>query len=432
MIPRLYWKLFDLLALALAFWLAYVLLPLCRPLFQEGGLLRFGWLDLISTPRMFDEELPPIAELSVVYLAVAPVSLLALGAMGVYRSSLGQRRSRIVLACVVAPLLGLGVLAVALFGVHRGSGNRLFIFSFILLSMLSLLTYRLVLHNFYARWSRRGYNNQQTLLVGSEDCLGGVIELLRKARQGFQIYGYLGLRREEPAVCLNRSLATVSRLGVVDDLGDFLISQHIDEVVAVVSARARQPQDWVSGVVSSCDQLGITLRIVTHDIVFREQKALRLTRPNEDFPLACLELLPAYVRTDALFAKRLFDLVVSAILLVLLSPLLALIAVLIKLCEPKEPAIYPWQVVGQNGQAFTSYKFRTMVANADALKEQLMARNEMKGPVFKIADDPRVTPLGRTLRKFSLDELPQLWSVVKGDMSLVGPRPAGPHGAQAL
>jgi len=213
----------------------------------------------------------------------------------------------------------------------------------------------------------------------------------------------------------------------VDDLGDFLISQHIDEVVAVVSARAGQPQDWLSGVVSSCDQLGITLRIVTHDIVFREQKALRLTRPNEDFPLACLELLPAYVHTDALFAKRLFDIVVSTVLLVLLSPLLALIAVLIKLCEPREPAIYQWRVIGQNGQAFTSYKFRTMVANADALKEQLMDRNEMKGPVFKIADDPRVTPLGRILRKFSLDELPQLWSVVKGDMSLVGPRPAGPN-----
>ena len=82
-------------------------------------------------------------------------------------------------------------------------------------------------------------------------------------------------------------------------------------------------------------------------------------------------------------------------------------------------------MVGQNGKHFTGYKFRTMVPNADALKAELMERNEMNGPVFKMEADPRITPAGRFLRKYSLDELPQLWSVLKGDMSLVGPRPAG-------
>lgn len=108
--------------------------------------------------------------------------------------------------------------------------------------------------------------------------------------------------------------------------------------------------------------------------------------------------------------------------LLVLSPLLVTIAAVSKLTSPG-PVLYRWRVVGQGGRPFTGYKFRTMVQNADALKQELLAQNEMHGPVFKMVDDPRITPFGRVLRKFSLDELPQLWSVLKGDMSLVGPRP---------
>ncbi len=120
--------------------------------------------------------------------------------------------------------------------------------------------------------------------------------------------------------------------------------------------------------------------------------------------------------------KRLFDVVVSGLMLVVLSPLLLIIALAIKL-DAEGPVLYRWKVVGQGGRPFTGYKFRTMVVNADALKAQLMAQNEMSGPVFKLKEDPRITRVGKFLRKFSLDELPQLWSVFKGDMSLVGPRP---------
>lgn len=116
------------------------------------------------------------------------------------------------------------------------------------------------------------------------------------------------------------------------------------------------------------------------------------------------------------------DLIVSGAALIFLSPLLGVITLAIKL-SPPGPLLYRWNVVGQGGRFFTGYKFRTMVANADEIKQQLLAQNEMQGPVFKIKDDPRITRVGRILRKFSLDELPQLWSVFKGDMSLVGPRP---------
>jgi lipopolysaccharide/colanic/teichoic acid biosynthesis glycosyltransferase len=120
--------------------------------------------------------------------------------------------------------------------------------------------------------------------------------------------------------------------------------------------------------------------------------------------------------------KRLIDLMVAALALVLLSPVLIAIALAIKFGS-NGPAFFRWPVVGQNGKPLRAYKFRTMVVGADALKQQLLDQNEATGPVFKMKNDPRITPVGRILRKFSLDELPQLWSVVNGDMSLVGPRP---------
>jgi lipopolysaccharide/colanic/teichoic acid biosynthesis glycosyltransferase len=120
--------------------------------------------------------------------------------------------------------------------------------------------------------------------------------------------------------------------------------------------------------------------------------------------------------------KRTLDVVGSVLLLLVLSPLLLLLAILVKLSSPG-PILYPWYVAGKDGVAFMSYKFRSMYTNADEIKAQLAHLNEMRGPAFKITDDPRITPLGKWIRRYSMDELPQLYSVLKGDMSLVGPRP---------
>ncbi len=120
--------------------------------------------------------------------------------------------------------------------------------------------------------------------------------------------------------------------------------------------------------------------------------------------------------------KRGMDIALSLVGLIFLAPVFAVAAMLVKLTS-SGPILYRWRVVGRNGRYFTAFKFRSMVENADAMKDKLMAGNEMEGPVFKLTRDPRVTPVGRFLRKLSIDELPQLWSVLKGDMSLVGPRP---------
>lgn len=127
-----------------------------------------------------------------------------------------------------------------------------------------------------------------------------------------------------------------------------------------------------------------------------------------------------------LAGKRVLDVVVSGLLLILLSPLLALIALLVAATSPG-PLFYVCHWVGQGERRFSGLKFRTMVPNADALEAQLAAQNEMNGPAFKMTNDPRVTPLGKILRRYSLDELPQLWNVLIGDISLVGPRAPREH-----
>ena len=124
--------------------------------------------------------------------------------------------------------------------------------------------------------------------------------------------------------------------------------------------------------------------------------------------------------------KRLIDIVFSFVALVLLSPLMIAIAMAIKITTPHLPVLYRWKAVGYRGHHFTDYKFTTMVADADKRKAELSALNEMSGPVFKIKNDPRITPLGKFLRKYSLNEFPQFWCVLVGDMSVVGPRPALP------
>jgi exopolysaccharide biosynthesis polyprenyl glycosylphosphotransferase len=143
-----------------------------------------------------------------------------------------------------------------------------------------------------------------------------------------------------------------------------------------------------------------------------------------DFPV--MELLREPIPAVGLLVKRLVDVVGSALGLVLLAPVMALLAAMVRLDSPG-PAIYRSWRVGRKGRKFLCYKLRTMVLNADELKEELRHMNERQGPLFKISDDPRVTRLGRWLRRSSLDELPQLWSVLKGDMSLVGPRPPVPE-----
>ena len=128
-----------------------------------------------------------------------------------------------------------------------------------------------------------------------------------------------------------------------------------------------------------------------------------------------------------LFFKRAMDIIGSLCGIILLSPLLIIVALAIKIEDPKGSIFFSQKRCGKDNKLFPMYKFRSMVSNAEELLEELMEHNEMDGPVFKIKEDPRITRVGKFIRKTSIDELPQLFNILKGDMSIVGPRPAIPH-----
>jgi exopolysaccharide biosynthesis polyprenyl glycosylphosphotransferase len=202
-------------------------------------------------------------------------------------------------------------------------------------------------------------------------------------------------------------------IGRISELAELARTGFVDEVILA----GPHDREKTLRVLRKAQQLRLDVKIAP-DLFGCEPT--RETERIGGIPLICLhaERLPV----TALFLKRALDLVGAGVLLILMAPTLALLALLVKLDSPG-PALYGAPRAGRKGRPFLCYKFRTMVRSADALKEGLRGRNQRQGPFFKISDDPRITRVGRLLRRYSLDELPQLWNVLKGEMSLVGPRP---------
>ena len=209
-------------------------------------------------------------------------------------------------------------------------------------------------------------------------------------------------------------------LGDVDDLQKCLRTSPIDEVY--LAGDPARHGDEMQCAVRVCERFGVPFALPAYS--FRLERA----RPADPAAVAdgYLHYLTHAPRPYQRSVKRLFDIFVSAATLVVLSPLFVAVAVLVKLTS-KGPVFFRQARVGLHGRPFNIFKFRTMVVNAEALKEQLLANNEQTGPVFKMKNDPRITPIGRFLRKHSIDELPQLINVLRGDMSVVGPRPPVPQ-----
>jgi exopolysaccharide biosynthesis polyprenyl glycosylphosphotransferase len=204
-------------------------------------------------------------------------------------------------------------------------------------------------------------------------------------------------------------------LGRIEDVGRVLDVYRIQEVII---ADPDFPQERAVELVDTCHQRGVTVRIAPSTMEILVQRAEFV--PGASVPL--FELRPPVFDGVDFFVKRTFDLVVSALLLVVLSPLLALIALGVRLSS-RGPIIYRSFRPGIGGEPFPCLKFRTMFTDADDRQQELEAFNEGSGALFKIRLDPRVTRVGRLLRRYSLDELPQLINVLRGQMSLVGPRP---------
>ncbi len=259
------------------------------------------------------------------------------------------------------------------------------------------------------------YNLRTILFVGADGRTRQIIEQFqRNHTRGYKIAGCLTLDPDR----LGREINGVEVLGTTDRFQEILWTQPIDEVIFSLPIIYMKELSRLIGI---CEELGVKSRTM---IDFFEPK---VAKPNieriGDSPMLTLSTTPDNL--NRLLIKRVIDVVVSSIALAVLLPVFALIGLLIKVTS-SGPILYSQDRCGLNGRVFKFYKFRTMVQNADKIQERFKHLNEMSGPVFKIKNDPRVTRIGRFLRKYSLDEFPQLYHVLTGNMSLVGPRPPVP------
>jgi exopolysaccharide biosynthesis polyprenyl glycosylphosphotransferase len=421
---RLVLRMFDFVVLVIAFWLAAKLVMPLHALLDAWGILDAGWIaNFLAPVGELGKTRPSPFDLGWIFVTMCPPTIICYQLFGAYRPIKEQSARAIAIASLLAPLAGVGVLTVLLFALRDPGYSRLLVFSFALFSFLLLAAGRYSAAMAYRERLRNGYLVKEVAVIGAPDALERIIATFRSGRpEEYSLIGYFGLHSEQQVPYLSNG-NELPFLGNVQQVGDALIHTPIQVIVIGLPTNGAP---WLDSVLRACDYFRVTTYLVPEGLLKTPLRDLRPVQTDSPFSCPSVRLNPVNLDPQLVFMKRMMDLCVSSVLLLLLSPILLLIAIAIKATSPRLPVIYPWRVAGYKGKQFTGYKFRTMVANADVQKAELMSRNEMTGPVFKIANDPRVTPIGRFLRKHSLDELPQLWSVVKGDMSLVGPRPAVP------
>lgn len=263
---------------------------------------------------------------------------------------------------------------------------------------------------------RKNRKLRNMLIIGwNKRAYDFAMSILEKPQLGYRIIGFLDVYSENEN---NRRFDLyLECLGTLADFDYVVDHRGVDEVVLSLPIRSFYEQ--TSYLIEHCETQGIEVHLLSN---FFEMKIARAQIDEFDgIPVLTFKTTPISIWQS--YVKRSFDLIVASVILTLLAPVFLLAAILIKLLSPGGPIFFVQTRIGYNRHHFKMIKFRTMVPNAAQLQKRLENFNEAQGPVFKIKDDPRITRIGHFLRKTSIDELPQLFNVIKGDMSLVGPRP---------
>src|SRR5215470_4515373 len=289
-----------------------------------------------------------------------------------------------------------------------------FLLLFWSINSLALLASRALLRHSLRGMRRHGHNLRNTLILGTNSRAVEFANRLRaKPEWGYRILGCVDERWSGLANFINSGFKLVAN---PSGLAEFLRNNIVDEVAIYLPLRSFHAQ--ASAIARLCAQHGITVRY--------DADIFGVSRTR--VPLAEFDSDPYFARSTvnpdgwALILKRLLDILGSSALVVLLMPVLIVTAILIKLTS-RGPVFFRQERIGVNKRRFRIWKFRTMILGAESLISDLEGHNEVSGPVFKIKNDPRVNRLGKWLRRTSVDELPQLFNVLRGEMSLVGPRP---------
>lgn len=284
-----------------------------------------------------------------------------------------------------------------------------------LLSVILLGIGRLLKVSLLRRMRRQGIGTRRVLIVGAGEVARTVMRaVVANPECGYNIIGFLD---DNPAKG-ETDIGRFKGLGSNDNLPHILQEEEIEEVIITLPWQYHRK---IMSIMAQCERKNIRTQIVP-DLF---QMTLNQMHVEEIAGVPMIGIKEVAISSLNQLIKRTIDLVFSAVVLVVAGPLMALIALMIKLESPG-PVLFPQERVGKNGRRFTLYKFRSMIEGAEHQQEALRDLNEADGPLFKIRDDPRATRLGKWLRRLSLDELPQLYNVLRGEMSLIGPRPPIP------
>lgn len=380
----------DVFAIALAFQCAYVL---C---YSDRGSLFFNEKNFL-----------------ILFLGILPFWLLILYLIKNTEIPRTKRYRAMFLEYLLSALIMLAFMTVSFLIIRIDTISIPFQIELTLFGFLFLFTVRVFEYKVFKVFRERGYNQLNVVLIADGSSMQFIESLLSKKEWGYRIIAiFSGSARLYEKYEKSIILLPEDNLPVLNDLikGDI-----IDEVLYI--KRKVVPSE-VRYVVSSCEELGVVFRLKSEDNKIKLTNAIKTNIANTTF----LNFINIPNNPYELALKKIMDIFISLFMLIILSPVLLIISALIKFTS-SGPVIFKQARVGLRGRKFNLYKFRTMVFNADALRKGLDAENEVDGPVFKIKNDPRITKIGRILRKTGLDELPQLFNIMIGEMSLIGPRP---------
>lgn len=339
--------------------------------------------------------------------------VLALWYQGLYRLRVRWQLRTEAKDIARSTLLYAAITLASLFVIHRDNVSRLFLLAIFIVQPIVTFAARSILRFAFSYLRERGYNTRYMLVVGTGRLAQDFADLVEaRATLGISVIGHVSVPNGGPAV------VTRPILGPIDAIEQIFHTNIVDEVAACLP---RESAAYLEPVASLAADEGKTVRIP----VDLHEGALLNAREEEFEGLLIRSLVHDGHREVGLAIKRVIDIIGAGVGLIILSPLMLGTALAIRLRDG--PLVLFRQTrVGLHGRHFTIMKFRTMAPDAEGRLHEVAHLNERSGAAFKATNDPRLTRLGRTLRKTSIDELPQLWNVLKGEMSLVGPRPPLP------
>ncbi|MFQ5456354.1 MAG: sugar transferase [Nitrospirota bacterium] len=361
-------------------------------------------------------HLLPISEYSELLFYILPIWLIIFHYLELYKSQRTKTFLSEIEKLFIGVILGALSITTIIFGLKYIHISRLFLLIFPVIDFI-LLSFGRISIRIFARYVRkRGYNYRYILVIGTGKRARQIINLLKEHKHwGLRLVGIISDQSNGKREKING----YPIIGGIDNISNILEKQVVDEVVFAVS---RKRLEELEDIFLLCEELGIRTRVAVNFF----PKMIAKVHLEQFYNIPLLTFTTTPYNETLLALKRGFDIVVSLALLIILCPLFIIVAILIK-STSEGSVIFSQERVGLNRRRFTLYKFRSMVNDAEEKKGEVSHLNEMNGPAFKITNDPRITRFGKIIRRLSIDEFPQLINVLKGDMSIVGPRPPIPE-----